>query len=155
MLIGIMSDSHDNLPMVKKAVELFQARSVETILHAGDIVSPFVAAAVAASGVQTIAVFGNNDGEKKGLKKKLDIKKGPHKFKLGGKTFVMAHDVNDIGKKDCKGVDVVVYGHSHEILVDQGPPLTINPGETGGWLSGLSTVALLDTKTMEVEIKEL
>jgi len=41
MKIGIMSDSHDNMNMVAKAVELFNQRGVSRVLHAGDIIAPF------------------------------------------------------------------------------------------------------------------
>jgi len=33
--------------------------------------------------------------------------------------------------------------------------LIINPGECGGWLSGKSTIALLDLKNLEAKIIEL
>ena len=39
--IGILSDSHDDLAAIAKAVELFNAEGVVQVLHAGDIVSPF------------------------------------------------------------------------------------------------------------------
>ena len=41
MLLGIMADTHDNLPMTKKAVELFNDRKVEYMIHARDFTSPF------------------------------------------------------------------------------------------------------------------
>jgi len=36
MLIGIMADSHDNLPKVRQAVEFFNQKKVALVLHAGD-----------------------------------------------------------------------------------------------------------------------
>ncbi|MBN2288161.1 MAG: metallophosphoesterase family protein, partial [Candidatus Glassbacteria bacterium] len=58
------------------------------------------------------------------------------------------------------GVDVVIYGHTHQVVVErpQGEdtlPLVLNPGECGGWLTGDPTVALLDTDTLEVEVVSL
>ncbi|HCL90984.1 MAG TPA: YfcE family phosphodiesterase, partial [Candidatus Atribacteria bacterium] len=41
MKIGIISDTHDNLPKIKKAVGIFNREKVELVLHAGDFVSPF------------------------------------------------------------------------------------------------------------------
>ena len=46
MKIGVFSDSHDNVPMVKKAVELFNNEGVELVIHAGDFIAPFVVAAM-------------------------------------------------------------------------------------------------------------
>jgi len=42
MIIGLMSDSHDNLPKIKQAVEFFNKKKVKLVLHAGDFVAPFV-----------------------------------------------------------------------------------------------------------------
>jgi uncharacterized protein len=40
-LIGLISDSHDNLNAIRKAVEFFNRKEVKAVLHAGDLVSPF------------------------------------------------------------------------------------------------------------------
>ncbi|MEM1767624.1 MAG: YfcE family phosphodiesterase, partial [Candidatus Bathyarchaeia archaeon] len=64
MLIGLMSDTHDNLPMVEKAVSLLNDRKVELVLHAGDYVAPFVIPKLRELKAKVIGVFGNNDGDK-------------------------------------------------------------------------------------------
>jgi len=52
--------------------------------------------------------------------------------------------------------DVIIYGHTHRTdLRKIGKTLIINPGECGGWLTGKSTIALLDLKTLEANIVEL
>ncbi len=40
MLIGIMSDSHDNFPGLIQAREIFEQHGVEMMLHAGDVIAP-------------------------------------------------------------------------------------------------------------------
>ncbi len=42
MLVGVISDTHDNLPMIEKAVKRLNEEKVGLALHAGDYVSPFV-----------------------------------------------------------------------------------------------------------------
>jgi len=42
MLIGIMSDTHDDIAQTKKAITTFNQRNVDHVLHAGDIISPFM-----------------------------------------------------------------------------------------------------------------
>ena len=42
MLIGVMSDTHDDIVQTKKAVAKFNQKKVEQVLHAGDIISPFM-----------------------------------------------------------------------------------------------------------------
>ena len=66
MKIGVLSDSHDNVPMVKKAVELFNSEGVELVIHAGDFIAPFVVAAMGDLKCRVVGVFGNNDGERIG-----------------------------------------------------------------------------------------
>ena len=40
MKIGIISDSHDHVDNIRRAVSVFREASVELVIHAGDIVSP-------------------------------------------------------------------------------------------------------------------
>jgi putative phosphoesterase len=57
---------------------------------------------------------------------------------------------------DSEGFDVVVHGHDHKAEVyRKGKTLVVNPGELCGYLSGKSTVALLDTKKQEARIVQL
>ncbi len=41
MLIGLISDSHDHVRNIEKAIKIFKKREVELVLHAGDFCSPF------------------------------------------------------------------------------------------------------------------
>ena len=41
MKIGVMSDSHDNLPAIRRALARFEAEGAEAVIHAGDFVAPF------------------------------------------------------------------------------------------------------------------
>ena len=49
------------------------------------------------------------------------------------------------------GVDVLIHGHTHNQEITQGKTVIINPGEAGGWLSGVSRAVVLDTDTMGIE----
>ena len=52
--------------------------------------------------------------------------------------------------------NVIVFGHTHKPAVQrEGKTLLLNPGETGGWLTGKGTVALLDLERLEAEIVPL
>ena len=64
MLLGIIADTHDNLPMTKKAVELFKDRKVDYMIHAGDFTSPFTLKLFSELKCRYAGVFGNNDGDK-------------------------------------------------------------------------------------------
>ena len=71
MLIGVISDTHDNLPMIEKAVKRLNEEKVELVLHAGDYVAPFVIPKFKALNCKLIGVFGNNDGDHELLRKRF------------------------------------------------------------------------------------
>ena len=151
MKIGILADTHDNIPKIKKALATFKARGCEIIIHAGDVISPFAAKALKAAKLPVYAVYGNNDGEKKGLADLLDIVDGPRVIKVGERKIVVAHSAAEVTDKHREGVDLVVVGHSHVAEIQRTKPLVLNPGEAGGWLYGKHSVAVLDTGRMAIE----
>jgi putative phosphoesterase len=156
MLVGVMADSHDNVPMIRRAIELFAKEGAEVVLHAGDFVAPFSAKEVMEFPGKVIAVFGNNDGETEGLRKVVgDIERPPRRLELGGLEWLLVHDRDAVAAKELEGVDVLVFAHSHEPMVEGGGMLAVNPGECGAWLTGESTVALFDTEKREAKIRKL
>jgi hypothetical protein len=62
MLVGIVSDTHDDLDLVEWAVAQFEQAGVEVVLHCGDFVAPFSATPFEGDW-EFYAVRGNNDGE--------------------------------------------------------------------------------------------
>jgi putative phosphoesterase len=160
-MIGIMSDSHDNVHAVRKAVRFFRDLKCRLIIHAGDFVAPFAARELSHLACSVKAVFGNCDGEKKGLEKALhpfgEIQEAPFVFSHGGKKILIVHVPYSIKKYAATGrYDVIIFGHTHKPEVERrGGSLLINPGETGGWVSGKNTVAVLDTGNWEAEIATL
>ncbi len=160
MQLGIMADSHDNVPMVRRAVELFNRRQVELVIHAGDFVAPFAVAPLADLDCRVLAVFGNNDGERVVLAKRFEAIGEVHpnlaETEVGGRRIAAMHYPELAVPIAASGLyDLVVYGHTHEIDVRRGETVVLNPGEVGGWLTGRSTVAIVDLEGMEVEIVDL
>lgn len=169
MLIGIMSDSHDNIAKIDAAVNLFLGSGVKIIIHLGDYVAPFSLARILKSGVRFIGIIGNNDGEKLGLKEIAaragqELYEPPFEIVIGGKRVLMIHGygpkdrtraiVDSIAKSG--DYDLILYGHTHEPDVRVvGRTTIINPGEVYGGLTGRSTAAILDIDRMEVRITEI
>lgn len=160
-MIGMLSDSHDNLTNIRKAMTLFKARGCRLVLHAGDIVAPFAGKELQAAGCPVKAVFGNVDGEKKGLKAAIepfgDIAAAPRTFEFEGNRVFLTHiPVRVEADLAAEKYDLIVYGHTHRAEVRRkGRSILINPGEAGGWLYGRATVALYDPATGEAEIVDL
>ncbi len=158
MKIGIISDTHENMAKIAKAVALFNREKVGAVLHAGDIISPITAKEFIALQAPLIVVFGNNDGDRLYLTKRFRGigKLHPKKFEgsLGGKKVLLIHEPDMLDALAASGrYDLIVYGHTHQAEIrKEGATLIINPGEGGGWITGKSTVALLDTKTMKAKL---
>jgi len=160
-MIGIMADSHDNLFKIRQAVRLFKEEGCGLVIHAGDFIAPFSALELGGLGCPLKAVFGNCDGEKRGLEKIFkslgEIREAPLVFRHEGLSFCLIHLETPIKAYLSEGkYDVIIFGHTHKPEIrKEGKTLLINPGETGGWLKGKSTVALLDPKTLSAEIRLL
>jgi putative phosphoesterase len=165
MLIGMIADTHDNLPLVDKAVKKLNEMNVGLVLHAGDYVAPFVIPKFKELKAKLIGVFGNNDGDRELLKKRIDeyedleVRGNFAEIFLGGLRIALLHgDEEELLEAliNSESFDVVVHGHTHKAEVYQkGKTLVVNPGEVCGYLSGKSTIALLDTNRREAEIIEL
>ncbi|HET8685349.1 MAG TPA: metallophosphoesterase [Methanosarcina sp.] len=163
-MIGIISDSHDNMNALRKAVEFFNDRGVKTVLHAGDIISPFTARAFQELKPKLYFVFGNNDGDKLTLTKRLEeigaVSCGYFgDLTIDGLHIALLHGTNESLVKALARsgeFDVVVRGHTHEpgVKIIEGVTV-INPGESSGVLSGRSTVAVLEIANLNVEITQL
>jgi len=169
VLVGVLSDTHDNLGNVEKAIDLLKKKNITTVIHAGDIIAPFTLKKFSKSGLRFYGVLGNNDGEiyllsKIALSEGLSLRHPPYELKLGDRKIVIFHGMG--GMEETKRIvraiakygdyDIVIFGHTHEITVERiGRTLLLNPGEVFGGLTGKASLAILDLKTLEVEIIEL
>lgn len=156
MIAGVISDSHDNCHLIKRAVEVFKEKGVEIIFHAGDYVAPFSLRPLLESFQNLVGVFGNNDGEKLILAKASEgkIKEGPRTEIVAQKRILIGHDLPYRDSLARSGdFDLIISGHTHVPEVKRlGDTLLLNPGELGGWLYGKSTVAIVDLTLLEAEI---
>lgn len=158
MLVGIISDTHENMPKIRQAVEIFNREGVSLVIHAGDIISPITAGEWKKLKMPFQAVFGNNDGEKKFWQEKIrgwgEITLPPRELEIAGNKILLLHAPENLDNFiTSKKYPVIIYGHTH--LVDirkQNDTLLLNPGEAGGWLTGRTTLAILDLKTFQVNL---
>lgn len=155
MVIGILADTHDNMPAIEEAVSFFNENFVSLIFHAGDIVSPFTARAFQKLNGKMITIFGNNDGDKIYLKKTFspfaEIHNDPYLGEIGGKKIAMTHKPEIVDTLSLK-YDIVIYGHTHESDIRKEDSLIINPGECCGYLTGEKSIAILFPHKMDVKL---
>ena len=167
MKIAVISDTHDNRDNILKAISIMNERKVDALIHCGDFVSPFVKRWFDMLNEKIkenfFGVFGNNDGEKIGLKSILgQICKieGLELLKdLGDKRIYITHMPlpGTIDALASSGkFDIIISGHTHEIVNKKVKGvLILNPGEACGYLTNKATFAIIDTEKMEAEIIEL
>lgn len=158
MLIGILSDTHDHLTHVRQAVDIFAARGVERIYHAGDIVSAATVALFEQKGLRV--VLGNNDGERRLLPLKVEQIGG----QLGrevledtcpeGKIALYHGTVPALLQAliGCGQYRLVISGHTHRVMDRRaGSTRVLNPGTAHGF-DGQATIMIYDTTADQVEV---
>lgn len=160
MKIAVVSDSHDNLEVVKRFAEIVKEKNADLVIHCGDFVSPFCLKLFFDSlPCDFVGVFGNNDGEIAGLLKVSGgvIEKPPVFKEIDGLKFAIMHEpvfVESLAKSG--DFDFILYGHTHEVDVRTvNSCQVVNPGELCGYLTGKSTFAILDTRELSVQIEEV
>ncbi|MBN2250543.1 MAG: metallophosphoesterase [Candidatus Altiarchaeota archaeon] len=162
-MIGIISDTHDRLGAIRKAVDFLNEHNVSLVLHAGDYVAPFTVKEFGRLNSPLIGVYGNNDGERKGLMRSFAAMKTELKdfaeMENEGRKIALYHGTmgSYLSALISSGdYDVVVRGHTHSPEIKQeGKTLVINPGEVCGYLTGKKTLCLLDAAELKAEIHEL
>lgn len=159
MKVGVLSDSHDHLPLLRKALEVLQKEGAELILHAGDYVAPFSVAVLAELSIPWWGVLGNNDGEILGIFQKSEgrIKAPFLELEERGYRIFVSHFYQPAKLALASGhYDLVVYGHTHEAIIkEEGRTILVNPGEVCGLLSGRPTVALCDLKEKVAKLLDI
>lgn len=159
MLIGVISDTHDHLDNVKKAIKIFENAGVDLIVHCGDIIAPFCLDLFNESRIEWMGVLGNNDGEVEILLKRAEGKltKEPKIAEIEGKKILIKHfhyfveELAESGK-----YHIIFYGHTHYTDVRKiNNTLVVNPGEACGWVTGRPTVAIVDTEKLEARIVDI
>ena len=97
MRVGVMADSHDRIPAVEELLRRMSAAGVGLVLHAGDYCSPFALNPFRDLNMALAGVFGNNDGDREGIKAIAAVGVGgelydsPHSVELEGKRLLIVH----------------------------------------------------------------
>ncbi len=159
MRVGVLSDTHDNVQCIKKAMDVFHNSEVDVIIHAGDYVAPFSVGVLMVQDIPWVGVFGNNDGEVLGLYQKSEGRiKGQYlEWEKGGYRIWVSHYYHpSLQAFQTGSYHLSVYGHTHQAEIREEKGLfLINPGEAAGVLSGKSTVAVVELESKLAKMVEL
>lgn len=159
MKIGILSDTHNNLPNLAQALQRLRAEQVDTIIHCGDFTG--VETAQMLAGFRVLAAFGNGDIASGEIRAAL-LLQNPESdagmqitVRLDGARIAVAHGhipgvVDEL--THCGQYDYVFRGHSH-LRLDERVNFTrlINPGALGGLHPQERSFCLLDLQSGQVE----
>lgn len=156
----ILSDTHDNFEVAKRAAEQIRALSPDLVIHCGDITSPLTLELF--KGLPLKAVLGNCDTEAEelqaaclrlgfgSLQKEIEIS-------LGGKDFYVNHGVREQLIDEQAGAqvyDYVLHGHTHRMRDEVlGRTRIINPGALSS--APKYTFAVLEPETDALSFIEI
>lgn len=166
MKLAILSDIHDHVWNLKKALDRPVLKEADALLFCGDLCAPFVIHLLGRGFPRPIhMVLGNNDGDVAAIT--ANLSKYPHmqlhgeyfREELDGKTIAMNHYPDKARKLAELGIyDIVCYGHNHTLAEEKvGPCLLLNPGPIMGFHGGRleevpPTFLIIDTRTLGVAV---
>jgi len=173
MLLGIISDVHDNLRHLDKAITVFNKRKIDLLLHCGDWNSPFTLEMYSFLKCPIKSVLGNGDPDIQKFEyqlqnkfKDLDLELNERflDLKVDGKRIAVFHGndadlINTVIESQL--FDVFCHGHDHCPKIEKvKKTLIIDPGSLVGVYLPKEriapiTVATYDTQSDQAEIIEI
>lgn len=141
--LGILSDSHHKTQLHQEAIEHLLSCGAEYLLHAGDLEKEKHLQILEDAPVPYVTVYGNNDTPLMFLRKKYNIHKEPHYFKIQELKIKMMH----MPYYMTPDADIVISGHTHHFEANlKGTTLFINPGEVCAREKPLSECAMIEVE---------
>ncbi len=159
MKIAILSDSHDNLANLEKAIDYLNNKGIQQMIFCGDFCSPVpVKLHFARFTGQIDAVFGNTEDRMTITKlsltevKNLTIHGEMAELEIKGKRIAVTHYPRYAeGLASTGDYDLVCHGHTHQARQEQfKDTILLNPGEIMGFTEE-PRFAIYDTETATVE----
>jgi hypothetical protein len=161
MLVGVLSDIHDNLDNLRQALKIFKERDVKALIFCGDFCSPIPSRVLAGEFKREVhCVFGNGDGDRFAMLNaantqypnlKLHGEYAELEFE-GVRVAVTHYPFYASALARTGDYQAVFSGHTHESHQERiGACLWLCPGDILGW-KGKAACAIYDTATNSAEI---
>lgn len=168
MKICIVSDSHDNRPLLRAAVTEAKTLGAQAVLHCGDVVAPTALRVLQPLGLPVHVIHGNNVGDTYAM---FMLAQEPGSvvhyhgmdagLTLGGRRIFMVHYPHYAEALALTGNwDLVCCGHDHRPAIRAidhmkgGRTLLLNPGTVAG-IGPRATYLLGDLETLQFEIRDV
>lgn len=158
MQIAILSDTHNHLENLQKALQIIRDENIETVIHCGDVTSTETLAFL--SPFRVILTFGNGDFSSGEMRNTL-LRLNPESYagamfegEIDGMKIAVIHGHHPSQFQNLvngQQFDWVFFGHSHRREDRlQGRTRLINPGALGGLRKEERSFCILDTETRKV-----
>ena len=166
MQIALISDTHNNIITLEKAVKEINYRGVRHLIHCGDVTSSHTLRPC--QDLHIFLAYGNGDINQRAILEELrslnpESSAGlTQDFSLGGQRFFVAHgDTSRLIQTALSSgaYDWVLQGHTHRFKDElYGQTKWVNPDALGGKPADGESFPVLDTVAKSVErimLKEL
>ena len=159
MLIGVVSDTHNNLKNIEHIIDLFNDLNVELVIHTGDICNEGSLKKFSKLNCELFGVFGNNDRNESGLNDVINqnsfrFEEPPFLFKYGNRSIAVFHEPDSIENyiDKNKEIDIILHGHTHRFREEiVNGTLIFNPGESAGMQKGNNAIGRIDLNSLKTE----
>jgi putative phosphoesterase len=163
MLVGIFSDSHDNLINIEKFLDFVQTSNIEQLIFCGDLCAPAtLQKLIVVNFTKTIHLILGNVADRDLLPKvaaglpQVKFYGDQGEFEIDNLKIAINHYPEEAKKLAESGkYDFVFYGHNHTPWLESiGKTVLANPGTLAGMFNK-ATFAVLDTTTRKLSLKIL
>ena len=159
MLLGVVSDTHNNLKNINNIITIFNDEEVDVVIHTGDITNSLSISKFSRLNCPLIGVYGNNDLGEAGLKETIaqnhfDFDRPPKVICLEKKNIAIFHEPEEIEKfvQSNEQIDLVLHGHTHRYRCEYiNKTIVFNPGESAGMFEGSNAIATVDLDTLAIK----
>jgi putative phosphoesterase len=158
MLIGVVSDTHNNFKNIDQIIAIFNSENLGLVIHTGDITKAETLRKFSNLNCPLMGVFGNNDRLEQGLEEVCNqynfvFRDPPLSLLLGEKKFVVFHEPDEIESyvNKHRDIDVVLHGHTHRHKEETKDDIIyFNPGECAGFVQGKNAIGVIDTDGLDI-----
>lgn len=158
MNIAILSDTHNHLANLQKAMRIIENEDIQAIIHCGDVTTAETVSFL--SPYKVILAYGNGDFASGEIRDTL-LRMNPNSFAAAvfeGEiddlrvAVTHGHHVSGLQKLlESQQFDFIFFGHSHRREESRhGRTRLINPGAIGGLRKEERSFCILDTQTRQI-----
>ena len=159
MIIGVVSDTHNNLKNIERIISLFNDENISLVIHTGDVANANSLSKFSKLNTKLIGVYGNNDRNELGLEEVAFInnflfQEPPNLITLCKRKIAIFHepDLIDDFLFQNENIDIVIHGHTHRYRDEiKNEILFFNPGESAGILEGKNAIGLINLESLETK----